>query len=116
MPVLQRHQDHAVIDSDRRAVRKGKIIQPGRQTDVVDNQLALAGRDDVADLVLDSLEDLLGLLDAGAGRSADVKLDLPAIDERKEVAPDIKIHDCPEGEDRCCDDWHDGSPGQQSDE
>ena len=79
MPVLQRHQDHAVIDADRRAVRKGQIVEASRQADVVDDQLALVCRDDLANLVLDGLEDLLGLFDAGAGRSADMKLDLAAV-------------------------------------
>jgi hypothetical protein len=92
VPVLQRHQDYAVIDANRRAVGEGQVVQPERQADVVDDQLALARRDDVADLVLDGLEDLLGLLDPRAGRSADVKLDLPPVDDRKEVAPDIYIY------------------------
>ena len=113
VPVLQRHQDHAVIDADRRAVGEGQIIEPRRQADVVDDQLALARRDDVADLVLDGLEDLLGLLDAGAGRSADVKLDLPAVDDRKEVAPDKEVHDGAEGEDRHGENRHDDPAGQQ---
>jgi hypothetical protein len=95
MSVLQRYQDRAVIDADRRAVREGEIIEARRQADVVDDQIALARRNDVADLVLDGFEDLLGLLDAGAGRSADMKLDLPAVDDRKEVAPDERYMTVP---------------------
>src|SRR4029077_4781673 len=84
--------------------------------DVVDDQRALVRRDDLADLILDSLEDLLGLLDAGAGRGADVKLDLPAINEREEVAPDIDVHHNAKGDDRDCDNRHDDLAGQQSEE
>ena len=116
VPVLQRYQDHAVIDADRRAVREGQIIEARRQPNVVDDQRALVRRNDVADPVLDCLEDLLGLLDAGAGRGADVKLYLPAINEREEVAPDEEVHGGAESEDRCGDDGHDRSARQQSEE
>jgi hypothetical protein len=116
VPVLQRHEDHAVIDADRRAVGEGQIVKARRQADVVDDQLAFACRNNLADLVLDSLKDLLGLLDAGARRSADMKLDLPAIDDRKEVAPDKDIHQSAKAEDRDCDNRHDDPAGQQSGE
>jgi hypothetical protein len=106
--ILERHQDHAVIDADRRAVGEGQIIEADRQADIVDDQLALLRRDDLADLVLDSLEDLLGLLDARAGRGADVQLDLPGIDDREEVAPDESIHHGAEGKDCSSKDRHDG--------
>ena len=43
-----------------------------------------------------------------------MKLDLPAIDDRKEVAPDIDIHHGAKGEDRDCDNRHDDLAGQQS--
>ena len=33
-----------------------------------------------------------GGLDAGSGRRADMELDLPAVDEREEVAPDEHEH------------------------
>ena len=88
MAFLERDQDHAVIDADRRAVAEGEIVVARRQADIVDDQLALVLRNDLADLVLDRLEDLLGLLDAGAGRRAHVQLDLAAVDDREEVAAD----------------------------
>jgi hypothetical protein len=40
-----------------------------------------------------ALEDLLGRLDAGRRRSAEVELDLPAIDVRKKVTADEDEHD-----------------------
>ena len=55
--VFQRHQDHAVIDADGRAVGEGEIVGARRQADIVDDQLAVALGDDLADLVLDGLED-----------------------------------------------------------
>ena len=88
MAFLQRHQDHAVVDADRRAVGEGEIVGARRQADVVDDQLAVVLRDDLADLVLDRLEDALGRLDARAGRRADMELDLAAVDQREEVAAD----------------------------
>ena len=36
--LLQRHQDHAVIDADRRAVGEGQIVGARRQSDIVDDQ------------------------------------------------------------------------------
>ena len=42
---------------------------------------------DLADLVLDRLEDLLGRLDAGSGRRADMELDLAAVDDGKKSRP-----------------------------
>ena len=88
MAFLERHQDHAVVHADGRAVGEGEIVGPRRQSDVVDDQLAVALGDDFADLVLDGLEDALGRLDARAGRGADMELDLAAVDQRKEVAAD----------------------------
>ena len=43
--LLQRHQDHAVIDADRRAVGEGEIVGARRQADIVDDQLAVAARE-----------------------------------------------------------------------
>ena len=86
--VLQRHQDDAVVDADRRAVGEGKIVGACRQADVVDDQVAVALGDGLADLVLDLLEQPLGRLDARAGRRADMELDAAAVDHREEVAAD----------------------------
>ena len=66
-PSFSDTMDHAVIDADRRAVREGQIIGARRQTDIVDDQIEVVLGNDLADLVLDRLEDLLGHLDAGAG-------------------------------------------------
>src|SRR6266478_7426927 len=45
-----------------------------------------------------------------------MKLDLPAIDDRKEVAPDKEVHDRAKGEDRYGEDRNDDPAGQQSGE
>ena len=42
MALLERHQDDAVIDADRRAVGEGQIVGARRQADIVDDQLAVA--------------------------------------------------------------------------
>ena len=86
--LLERHQDHAVVDADGRAVGKGEVIGARRQPDIVHDQLALALGNDLANLVLDRLEDAFGRLDPGGRRRPDVELDLTAVDGWKEVAPD----------------------------
>ena len=88
MAVFQRDLDHAVIHADCRSVRERQIVGARWQSDVVDDKLEVAVRNNLADLVLDGLEDLFGDLDPRSGRSADVKLDLTAVDGRKEIAAD----------------------------
>ena len=86
--LLQGHKDDAVVDADRRAVGEGEIVGPRRQADVVDDQLSVVLGDELADLVLDLLEQPLGGLDARPGRRAHMELDAAAVDHRKEVAAD----------------------------
>src|ERR1700719_1943467 len=59
VPVLEGYQDHTVVDVDCRAVGKSEVVYPLRQANVVDDQVALARRNDLADLVLNVLEDAL---------------------------------------------------------
>lgn len=67
VPLPQRNQDNAVIDADRCPVAEGIIVGSGWQANIVDDQLSLVLGYDLADLVFDRLEDLLGLLDPGSG-------------------------------------------------
>ena len=69
VPLLERHQDHAVVDADGRAVGEGEVVHPLRHADVVDDEVAVPRRNDLADLVLDLLEDVLGCFDPGRGRA-----------------------------------------------
>ena len=69
VPVLQRDQDHAVVDADGGAVGEGEIVCPLRHANVVDNEVAITRRNDFADLVFDLLEDALGRFDAGRRRA-----------------------------------------------
>ena len=85
--LLRATQDHAVVDADGRAVGEGQIIRARRQADIVDDELAFVLRNDLADLVLDRLENAFGGLDAGAGGRADMKLDLAAVDGGKKSRP-----------------------------
>ena len=96
--VLERHLDDAVIDADGRTVGEGQIIGPRRQSDIVDDQVAVLLRNDFADLVLDRLENRLGAFDAGSRGRADVELDLAAVDQREEVAADQRQHHRAEAE------------------
>ncbi len=64
MAVFERHQDHAVIDPDGRAVGERQVVRARGQPDIVDDQLALVRWNNLADLVLYLLKDALGRLDA----------------------------------------------------
>ena len=81
-------EDHATIHTNRRPVAKCEVIRAGRQSNVVDDEVSLVFRDDLADLVLNGLKDLLGFLDPRSGRRPHVQLNLAAVDDRKEVAAD----------------------------
>ncbi len=86
MSFLQRHQNHAVVDVDSRPVGEGEIVDTLRNADVVDDEVALLLRDDLADLVFDLQKYALGGLDARGGRGTDVELDLSAVNLREEIA------------------------------
>ncbi len=92
MSLLEGDQDHAVIGVDGRSIGECEIIRPLRYPDIVDDEIAILLGNDLPDLVLDRLEKVLGRLDTSGGRCADVQLDLPSVDGRKEVAPDQHQH------------------------
>ena len=95
MALFEGHHDHAVIDRDCRAVGEGPVIGDCRHPEIVDDQIEVILRNDLADPVLDFLKDLLGRLDAGAGRRADMELDHAAVDRRIEIAADKDEHHGP---------------------
>src|SRR5271167_5163311 len=88
VPLLERHQDHPVVDADRRPIHERVIVSARRQADIVDDHIAVAFRDDLANLVLDRLEYLRRRLNARSWGSAHVQLDLAGVDRGKEIAPD----------------------------
>ncbi len=95
---LQRHQDHAVIDVDGRSIGEGEIVHALRNADVVDDEVAIALRDNLADLVFDLLEDTLSGFDARGGGRADVKLDLSPVDLGEKIVTDKHQRDAAEHE------------------
>ena len=107
---LELDLDDAVVDPDRRAVGKCQIVGSRRQSDIVDNEAALLFGNDLADLVLDGLEDRLRAFDAGPGRRANVKLDLAAVDQREKVPPNEPQHHRAEAEYQHGDNGNDGPP------
>ena len=111
--VFEGHHDHAVIDRDRRAVGERPVIGARRHPEIVDDQIEVLFRNDLADLVLDLLEHLLGHLDAGARRRADMELDHAAIDRRIEITADKGEHHGAERENEHGDDRDDGAAGHQ---
>jgi hypothetical protein len=113
MAIIERYHDHAVIDRDRRTVGERPVIGARRHPDIVDDQVQIFFGDDVADLVFDLLEDLLGDLDAGAGGCPDMELDHAAVDRRIEIAADKGEHDAAKDEKEDRDDRDDDAAGQQ---
>ncbi len=93
------------------SVKAGCI--PLRHADVVDDEVAIARRNDLADLVLDLLKNALGGFDAGRRRHADVELDLSAVDGREEVAADNGQHQASERKHQRGDDRDDEPPLEQ---
>src|SRR5262249_20683042 len=86
VPLLESHQDHAVIRADGRTVGESQVVRALRYADVVDNEVSLPLGNDLPDLVLDRLKNGFGRFDAGAGGCANMQLDLPSVDGRKEIA------------------------------
>ena len=81
----QGDQHVAILRAYRAIVRKHGVDAAIRQADVVRHGNQLVGGDHVADLLLDKLEAGGVVLDAGAGGAAHVQLDLPGVDQRKEI-------------------------------
>jgi len=84
-----------------------------RYSDVVDDEFSLAFRNDFPNLVLNRLENGFGRFDPGAGGSADVELDLPTIDGRKEIAAGQRQHDGSQRDDQDGGRRDDEAPRQQ---
>ena len=113
MSLLQRHQDHPVVDVDGRPVGEGEVVRSFRDPEIVDDEIAFPLRDDLADLVFDLLEDALRGFDARVGRGTDVKLDLAAVDRREEVAANKGEHDAAQRKHQRGDDGDDSAPFQE---
>src|ERR1700739_928322 len=113
MSLLQRHQNHAVVHVDGRSIGEGEVVHALRDADIVDDEFAIALRDNLADLVFDLLEDALGGFDARGGGGTDVKPDLSAVDIGKEVAAHQWQHDAAQHEHYNGDDRDDRSPHQE---
>ena len=116
MALLERDHDDAVIDGDRGAVGERPIVGARRHADIVDDQVQIFFRNDLADLVFDRLEVLLGRLDPGARRGAHVKLDHAAVDGRIEIPPHEDEQSAAEGEHDDRKDRDDAPPRQKHSE
>src|ERR1700761_8634534 len=111
--LLERHQDDPIVYSDGRTVGECPIINPRRQSDIVDDKPAVFLRNDFADFVFNCLEYPLRGFDAGGGGSANVKLDLASVDQREKVPADERHHHRAETEYKDGDNGYDESPVQQ---
>ena len=85
MVFLQANQRIAVFRSDRAGILIGHVDAGNWQADIVDNIVELIGRNDVADGLLDQIEQTSGFFDPGARLGADVHQDLSRIDRREKV-------------------------------
>src|SRR5262249_4431699 len=70
-----------------------KVVHTLWYPDVVDNEVSLSLGNNLPNLVLDRLENGFGRFDSGASGCANVKLDLPSVDGRKEIAAGRHQHD-----------------------
>jgi hypothetical protein len=95
-----------------RRVSESEVVHPLRHANVVDDEVAIAGGNDLADLVLDLLEDALGGFDTGRRRGADVELDLSAVNGGEEVAADHCEHHASQREHQRGDHW-DNAPSPE---
>src|SRR5260370_24834716 len=82
--LLECYLDDAIVDPDGRAVGECQIVGSRRQSNIVDHQGAVLLRNDLANLVLDRLENRLGAFDAGAGGSPNGEVELAPLDPREE--------------------------------
>ena len=114
MALLQGDQDLAVVDADGRSIGEGEVIGALRQPDIVQDEIQVALGHDLPDLVLDRLEDLLGMLDARARRRTDMELDEPGVDLGEEIGADLKRQHHRPGDDGQGDGGHDDAPVQDA--
>ena len=85
MAFLQGYQHIGICGADRAAIAVGHVDAAVRQPDVVDDIVHLAGRDDLADGLLNKIAQTGSLLDPGARRGADMHENLAGIDGWEEV-------------------------------
>jgi len=88
--LFERYQNFAIGRADRDTVAERQVDRV-RHADVVDDHADLVGGDDLADIVLDALEVLLGLFDPRPRRRPHVEPQLPGIDGREEVPADERV-------------------------
>src|SRR5258708_729579 len=113
MALLQLDLDNTVVDADRGTIRECQIVSSRRQSDIVDNELAISFRNDFADLVLHLLEYRLGAFDTGPSGPANVKLDLAAVDQREKIPPNENEHRGAEAEYQNGDNRYDDPAAEQ---
>ena len=87
MAFLQGYQHIGICGADRAGIAVGHVDAAVRQPDVVDDIVHLAGRDDLADGLLNKIAQTGSLLDAGAGRGADMHENWPELTVGKKFSP-----------------------------
>src|SRR5437588_12116420 len=79
------HEDIGVARADRRRGRVGEVDAAVGNADVVDDGRDLARGNQLPDRLFDAIAQARGLIDADAGGTAQVELDLAGIDAREEI-------------------------------
>ena len=79
------HEDIGVARADRRRCRIGQVDAAVGDADVVDDGRDLASGNQLPDRLLDSIAQGRGLIDADAGGTPQVELDLAGVDAREEI-------------------------------
>ena len=76
MFLIQRDEDFSVEGTDIRSETEGEVDGVLRKTDVVENQIELVRRNDLANLLLDLTEEHGGFFDARPGHGADMEAEI----------------------------------------
>ena len=84
------HEDIGVARADRRRGRVGEVDAAVGNADVVDDGRDLAHGNQLADRLLDSIAQARGFIDADAGGTAQVQLDLAGVDAREEILSEAR--------------------------
>src|SRR5579871_2237213 len=89
MVFLEGDEDLSVGGTDGAGGGIGEVDATDGQSDVIEDQVELVGRNGGSDLVFDLGEEAFGLFDAGTGGSTDMESEGAGIHGGKEVLPDV---------------------------
>src|SRR5260370_29593334 len=91
--MLKRNEDLSIGRTDRGVIAEGQAVLLRYNTEIIQYQADILQTNRVADAVLNSAEDLFGLLDSGACGRANMQPKLSGIDVGKKVTANPRQSD-----------------------